>query len=81
MLQRKAEKVVGWDKTGLATVTWRNTRISICGFVEFAKYLFEKIPGVDMLGILACTSSSLESIFSCIRALGGNTFARYDDKL
>ena len=76
MLKRKEDSIVGWDKSGLATVTWRNTRTSICGFVEYVKYLFEKFPAIDYLGVLACTSSSLESIFSCIRALGGNTFGR-----
>ena len=75
VLNRKKEKMVAWGKTGLASVTWRNTRTSICGFVEFGKYLFETIPGVEYFGILACTSSSLETIFSCIRSLGGNTLS------
>ena len=71
--ERKDNEQPHWDRTGFSKVTMRNLRVSVCGFIEFAKYILKKCPEYSYVAALACSSSSIESFFSCIRAQGGNT--------
>lgn len=70
-LDRKKSGDRHWNKSFLAHQTYKNLRMSVCGFFHFARYMVEEVfiddEELNYTPILSSTQSSLEGRFSSHR--------------
>jgi hypothetical protein len=71
------------DLTFLASTTWTNLRIQVCGFIGFAEHVLNKVSEQDVkyIPMLLSNTSNLESTFSHVRSLGGRDAQSYKTRI
>ena len=72
-LMEKEKKVKDWDKTFMSITTYKNARMTVCGFFRYARLVFA-LPNPPLyIPFSHAGQSSIENVFSRLRGMGRDT--------
>lgn len=72
----KSAMVGNGNNNFIAPETWINLRMTVCGFIEYARQVVTKFPHI-YVPMLHSNTSVLEAMFSAMRSLGGRNANNY----
>lgn len=64
----------------LAPVTWYNLKLTVTGFIGYARHVLD-VTEIDYVSMLHSNTSTLEATFSSIRSLGGRDARSYESRI
>jgi len=68
-IQLRQRKVADWKETFLAHETYKNLRIGVAGFFQYARYVLAEPNAPAYIPMLHSNTSSLEAFFSQVRGM------------